>query len=507
MDCFIVSVLFVFLSTLFCILRATSLQPKHLKNGQRPPPGPPALPIIGNLHLLGNLPHRSLQSLAKKYGPIMSLRLGYVPTIVVSSPQAAELFLKTHDTVFASRPKVQAAKYICYGGNDMVFTEYGTYWRHVRKLCTLQLLSISKIDLFAPIRELELGLMVESLKKSAAAGEIVNLSVKVKEVIEDITFKMILGRNRDDRYDLKGLSEEALSLSGAFNIVDFLPFLELLDLQGLQRRLKKLNKNFDGVLEKIIKEHEQVPKVQQEGHHKDFVDVLLSLMNQPMNPHEEAVHILDRTKIKAILLDMLVSAIDSSATTIEWAFSQLLRHPRVMKKLQDELGKVVGMNKLVEEEHLGKLCYMDMVVKETLRLYPVAPLLIPHESLEDITVNGYYIKKKSRIIVNAWTIGRDPNVWSDNAEEFYPERFINIDIELPSHDLRLIPFGSGRRGCPGMQLGLRTVRIFIAQLVHCCNWKLPNGMLPSELDMNEKFGLTIPRVKHLLAKPSYRLRL
>ena len=143
----------------------------HLRSNshRKPPPGPPALPIIGNLHRLGNLPHRALHDLAKKYGPIMSMRLGSVPTIVVSSPQVAELFLKTHDRVFASRPRVQASKYLSYGAKGLAFTEYGSYWRNVRKFCTVELLSVAKIDSYVGMRREEMGLLVEALKEAAVA--------------------------------------------------------------------------------------------------------------------------------------------------------------------------------------------------------------------------------------------------------------------------------------------------------------------------------------------------
>lgn len=198
------------------------------------PPGPKPLPIIGNLHMLGKLPHRTFQSLAQKYGPIMSFKLGQVQTIVVSSPEAAELFLKIHDTVFSSRPKTFASDYITYGSKGIVFTEYGDYWRNVRKLCTVQLLHASKIEMFAPLRRAELELVVESLRRRAAEsrGEVVvDVHKVVAELIENVTYKMILGRSKDDRFDLKGLVHEALKLNAAFNLADYVPWLGVFDLQ------------------------------------------------------------------------------------------------------------------------------------------------------------------------------------------------------------------------------------------------------------------------------------
>ncbi|PRQ51100.1 putative cytochrome P450 [Rosa chinensis] len=438
----IMAILLVLLTYLWSLIPVSS-KSNHIKL----PPGPRSLPIIGNLHMLGNLPHRSLQQLAKKYGHIMFIRLGNVPTIVVSSPKAAELFLKTHDNNFVSRPKSQSSEYLSYGTKGMIFSQYGPYWSHMRKLSTLHFLCQAKMKAFEPLRKEELGVLVRKLKRTTEEGG------------------------------------------------------------GLTKRLKKVSKMIDQLLEKILDEHEQVANTKngKQGQHEDFVDMLLSLTNQPLNQNDEQVHFLDRTNVKAILLDMIVAAFDTSATSIVWSLAELLRHPRIMKNLQEELQNVVGMDRMVEESDLPKLDYLSMVVKESFRLHPVAPLLVPRESIEDITIDGYDIPKKSRIIVNIWSIGRDPNVWSENVEEFYPERFMNNNIDLQGHDFQLIPFGSGRRGCPGMQLGLTTVRLVLAQLVHCFNWELPTGMQPQDLDMAENFGLNVSKAKHLLAKPIYRL--
>lgn len=178
----------------------------------------------------GTLPHRSLQSLSKRYGPIMSLQLGNVPTVVVSSPEAAELFLKTHDTVFANRPKFETAQYT-YGEESVAFAEYGPYWRNVRKVCTTHLLSASKVESFDGLRKREIGAMVESLKEAAMAREVVDVSERVGEVLRDMACKMVLGRNKDDRFDLKGILVETMSVSGAFNLADYVPWLRLFDLQ------------------------------------------------------------------------------------------------------------------------------------------------------------------------------------------------------------------------------------------------------------------------------------
>jgi cytochrome P450 len=268
--------------------------------------------------------------------------------------------------------------------------------------------------------------------------------------------------------------------------------------------MKKINKEFDQIVEKIIKDHEH--DMIKDPNHKDFIDVLLSLMDQPMDPNdEEQEHVIDRTNIKAIILDMIAASLDSSSTTIEWAMSELLRNPNVMKNLQNELENVVGLNNKVKENDFEKLPYLNMVLKETFRLHPSGPLLTPRECLKDVTIDGYYIKKNSRIIINAWALGRDSEFWTNNCDTFYPERFVTSNVDFRGHDFQLIPFGSGRRGCPGIQLGLNTVSLVVAQLVHCFDWELPFGMSPSDLDMTEKFGLSMPRCNPLLAVPTTRL--
>ncbi|XP_038687390.1 cytochrome P450 CYP736A12-like [Tripterygium wilfordii] len=480
----------------------------RLTGAKKQPPGPRALPVIGHLHLLGNLPHQSLAHLARKYGPLMSVKLGSKPTIVVSSPEAAELILKTHDAVFATRPKLISTDYIYYGAKGVGFTPYGSYWRNVRKLCTIHLLSGSKVDSFAPMRRENLEMLIGSLRKSVGVSGVVDLTLTLSELIENITFKMVFGRIKDDEFDIKGLVAEVMFLAGAFNISDYVPYLKPLDLQGLERRLKAFSKEMDKLLEKILNEHDQEDGEVKPRQDMDFIDTLLSLMNQPMNSNdiEASSYSVDRTNIKGMLMDMLLGAFETSSTSVEWIFSELLRHPRVMKCLQEELESVIGMKRMVEETDLAKLNYLDMVIKETYRLHPVAPLLIPRESMEDIEIDRYIISKKARIIVNTWAIGRDPKVWSSNVNEFLPERFGSRDIDLKGHHFQLLPFGSGRRGCAGMQLGLTTIRLITAQLVHCFNWELPNGTTPSDLDTTEKFGLSLPRANHLLALPtSYRL--
>ncbi|XLS94895.1 hypothetical protein HN51_070903, partial [Arachis hypogaea] len=226
---------FLLVGFILFILSTTILFRKLSQQKQKeppPPPGPPAWPVVGHLHMLsGELPHRIIETLSKKHGPIMSLRLGQVPTVVISSPELFELFLKKHDTVFASRPHLEASKYFSYGYKGMIYSEYGPYWRNMRKVCTLQLLTASKVESFAPLRKLELGKAVKTVAKAAEDGKVVNLSEVVHSVIEDVVYKMVLGCNKDDKFDLKELIHEMVILAGKFNVTDCVPWLGPLDLQ------------------------------------------------------------------------------------------------------------------------------------------------------------------------------------------------------------------------------------------------------------------------------------
>ncbi|KAK9714079.1 hypothetical protein RND81_06G070600 [Saponaria officinalis] len=493
------------LLTFLVIILSLLWQLLHKKLTAKLPPGPYPLPIIGNLHMLGPLPHRSLAKLAQKYGPIMSLKLGLVQTIVVSSPEAAELFLKQHDTIFASRPATEVATHMFYGAKDMGFAPYGDYWRRVRKICTLHLLTTSKVEGFESLRRREIEKMVQRMKEVGdMGGSAVEVGKVVGELIEEITFKMVVGKGKDEdkSYELKGVVGQTLELAGAFNFADFLPFLAPFVIQGLTRMMKQLSKVVDEILEDIIEDH---LKEESFGQQQDILGSMLTLMNKPNDEFTSTS--FGRDNIKAVMLDLFSAGIDTTSHTITWAISALLKNPRAMKLLQQELDDVVGKARMIQESDLPKLPYLDMVAKETLRLYPVGPLLIPRESMQDVVINGWKIPKKSRIIINFWAIARDAKFWLDTAEVFYPERFMGSDADVQGNNYKFFPFGSGRRKCPGIQLGLVTLKIVLASVVHCFNLGLPHGMQNEEVDMAEKFGLAMGRANELFVLPSFRLQL
>lgn len=270
------------------------------RRSKRLPPGPTGLPILGNLHMLGHQPHRDLQTLAKKYGSIMYLRLGLIPTIVVSSPQAAELFLKTYDIVFASRPSHQAAMHMSYGQKNISFSPYGPYWRSIRKMCTLELLSNVKINSFKELRKEELGNLIRQIRQVAATSSraVVDLSAEVSAFAADLTCRMVFGKkyiDKDiDERGFKAVIQEAMEIAATFNLSDYIPPIAKLDLQGVAKRSKAISRVFDEFFEKIIDEHVQS---QDQNKTKDFVDFMLDVMGS-----EQADYPIERENIKAVIL-------------------------------------------------------------------------------------------------------------------------------------------------------------------------------------------------------------
>ncbi|XP_057786734.1 trimethyltridecatetraene synthase-like [Salvia miltiorrhiza] len=471
------------------------------------PPGPKPWPVIGNLNLIGPLPHRSLHHLSLKYGPIMQLKLGSFPVVVASSVDAAKIFLKTMDLNFASRPKTSAGKYTTYNYSDILWSSYGPYFRQARKICSTELFSPKRLDSYEYIRAEERNSMLKAVLESA--GNPMRLKDFLSTVSSNVICRMVMGKKYLDGgnvlspEEFKTMMDELFLLNGVLNIGDFIPYIHFLDLQGYVKRMKAVSKKFDGFLEHVVAEHEARRRetAAEEYVSKDMVDVLLELAAEPNLEVK-----LQRDGVKAFTLDMLAGATESSATTVEWVMSEILKKPEVLKKATDELDRVIGRERWVEESDMSSLPYIEALMKETMRLHPVSPILVPRLAREDCQVSGYDMKKGTQVLINIWTIHMDPSIW-ENPAEFNPERFIGKDIDIKGQDFRLLPFGSGRRMCPGYALGLKVIQSTLANLLHGFKWKLANNMKPEELNMEEVFGLSAPRKFPLVAVVDPRLSL
>ncbi|KAH9312470.1 hypothetical protein KI387_027505, partial [Taxus chinensis] len=459
------------------ILYIFLINKKKSADGQaRLPPGPRPWPIVGNLRQLGRLPHQSLADLATKYGNIMLLRFGSVPTVVISSPSMAKEFLKTHDLVFANRPVVATGKYMAYDHKDVAFAGYGEYWRQMRKLCTIELFTVKRTESFKSVREEEVSSMVRSIWLESGEGiRSVDVTNRISSLAQNIVCRMFSGRTfSDDELNggvgFKDMLSEMAAVAGAFVIGDYIRILEWFDLEGIRRRMRVVQKIYDGFAEKVIDEHinRRREKAEDENRVKDMVDVLLDRAESESQSMEMKI---TRVHIKAIIADILSAGVGTSSTTIEWAMSELLKNPHVLDKAQQEIESLVGRDRFFEEKDVTSCEYLQCIVKETFRLHPPVPLLLPHESMEVCVVDGYYIPPKTMLLVNVWAMGRDENVWEDPLQ-FNPERFMGKTIDVKGQDFELIPFGTGRRGCPAISMGLSIVELALAELIHCFDWSV-----------------------------------
>ncbi|KAH7843840.1 hypothetical protein Vadar_021263 [Vaccinium darrowii] len=488
-----------FLLFLFMVFKIAKKN-KFKTSSPKLPPGPWKLPLIGNLHQLavaGTLPHHTLRRIAGKYGPLMHLQLGKVSTIIVTSAEIAQEVLKTHDIIFAQRPFFLTASALTYDATDIVWSPYGDYWRQMRKICVMELLSSKRVQTFQVIREEEVLNLIRSISKGRESP--INLSKKISSLTYGIVGRVAFGEKSKYQEEFISCVEEAMVVTAGFNMVDLYPSVKLLErITGIRRTLEKMHKKVDQIVESIVREHKERKKTERgkgEAEGEDIVDVLLRIQKRG-----DLEFPLTDNNIKAVLSDIFGAGSETSSTVVEWAMSELLKNPQAMKRAQDEVRNVFKKKGKVVETGLHELKYLNSVVKETLRLHPPAPLLLPRESSEKCMVNGYEIPAKTRVIVNAWAIGRDPRYWTE-AERFDPERFIDSEIDYKGKDFEYIPFGAGRRICPGISFALPNMELPLAQLLYHFDWKLPNGMKREEIDMEERFGVTVRRKHDLYLIP------
>ncbi|KAK9014153.1 hypothetical protein V6N11_005322 [Hibiscus sabdariffa] len=475
------------LATLAFLLLSLCL---HRRRKLNLPPGPKPWPIIGNLNLIGSLPHRSIHALSQKYGPLMHLKFGSFPVVVASSVEMAKAFLQTNDVTFADRPKMAAGEYTTYNYSGIIWSPYGPSWRHARKLCTAELLNAKRLESCEYIRREEMKLLLKGLYESS--GQPIVLKDHLLDLSLNVISRMVLGKKYTDRTgeneiltpkEFKEMLDEWFLLNGVADIGDSIPWLRSLDLRGYIRKMKALSKKFDRFLEHVLDEHIARRREVKDYVAKDMVDVLLQLAEDPNLDAK-----LERNRVKAISQDLIAGGTESSAVTVEWTISELLRKPGIFSKATDELDRVIGRERWVEEKDMVNLPYIESIIKETMRLHPVAPMLVPRMARQDCQVAGYDIRKGTRALINVWTIGRDPTVW-DNPNEFCPERFIGKAIDVKGHDFELLPFGAGRRMCPGYPLGIKVIQASLANLLHGFTWKLAE----EDLNMEEIFGLSTPK--------------
>ncbi|KAM3310125.1 hypothetical protein ACQJBY_031048 [Aegilops geniculata] len=459
------------------------------------PPGPWQLPVIGSLHHLAlsrQLPHLAMCDLARRHGPVMLLRLGEVPTLVVSSREGARELMKTHDLAFATRPLNATMSVLTDGGRDIVFAPYGEYWRQLRRIAVSELLSASRVLSFRAVREEEVAFMLRDVAQAAAAGRPVELRARVSALVTDITARTVMGDRRfKERAVFLSALERSAKLSAGFNPPDLWPSSRLVGcLSGAVRRAKECSDTGNGVFDAIIRGRTM-------GGHKEhnLLDGLLSM-------HKEGR--IDMDAVKYVVLEVFSVGNDTTATTLEWAITELVRNPEVMQKATTEVRQAFEAHGTVAEHALGKLPYMHLVIRETLRLHTPVPLLLPRQCQEPCQVLGYDVPQGTHVLVNVWALAHDERYWRDAPDEFRPERFEGeaAVVDFRGIDFSFLPFGAGRRMCPGIGFGLANIELALASLLFHFDWEAPP---PGEIDMAEEFGLTVRRKADLLLRPVLRV--
>ncbi|XP_058070637.1 premnaspirodiene oxygenase-like [Magnolia sinica] len=491
-----VTLFFSFLLILIIMMMKRGKWPTTQNPIPKLPPGPWKLPIIGNMHhLLGPQPHRTLGKLAQKHGPIMHLMLGQVPTIVVSSPKMAKEVMKTHDLSFATRPRLLVAEILSYGCKAIAFAPYGDYWKQLRKICMIELFNAKRFASLQFVREEEALNIIHSIY--ASRNSPTNITEKISTFTNNVIARATIGNKWKDRELFISALKEGFKLSGGLSVADLFPSLKFVPvITGMKFRLERIHWKLDRMFNDIIDEHKResaTMETRTDG--EDLVDVFLRLQQ---DQYLEFPFTTDN--IKAILFDIFSGGTDSSAVTIEWAMAEMMKNPRVMEQAQAEVRQALKGKAKIEEEDTTQLNYLKLVIKETLRLHPPGPLLVPRECREMCEIDGYEIPIKSRVIINVWAIGRDPQHW-DDPENFKPERFDGSSIDYKGAHFELLPFGAGRRVCPAIPFGIANVVLLLAHLLYYFDWKLPDEMNGKDLDMTEVFGITVHRRSNLYLIP------
>ncbi|KAK7270958.1 hypothetical protein RJT34_26503 [Clitoria ternatea] len=453
------------------------------------PPGPPFFPIIGNLHQLKKPFHRTFPIISQKYGQIFSLWFGSRLVVVVSSYSLVQECFSKNDIVLANRPHFLSGKYIGYNNTTLAQSPYGDHWRNLRRIVSLEVLSSHRLNSFSDIRRDEIMRLIKKLAQGSRNGFAkVELKSKFSEMTFNTMMRMISGKryygedcdvsNVEEARQFREIIKELVMLAGANNPGDFLGILRWFDFDGLETRLKKISKKTDAFLQGLIDEHRN-----EKQRANTMIHHLLSQQQSQPEYYTDEI-------IKGLVLVILLAGTDTSAATLEWTMANLLNYPEILEKAKNELDANIGQDHLVDESDISKLPYIQSIVYETLRLYPIVPLLLPHLSSENCTIGEYNVPRNTILLVNAWAIHRDPMLWTDPTL-FKPERF-----EEECEVSKLLTFGLGRRACPGANLAQRTMCLSLSLLLQCFEWK---RITEEQIDMTEGKGLTAPKKDSLEA--------
>ncbi|KAF4388049.1 cytochrome P450 76A2 [Cannabis sativa] len=489
--------LLLFFLLLFLYNRKTS-------NHGRLPPGPPGWPLFGNLFDLGTMPHRSLTKLRNKYGDVILLKLGAINTMVILSSKAATEFFKNNDMSFVERTITETSRALGYNKGSLALAPYGAYWRVLRKLVTLDMLVLKRINETVVVRRKCVDNMLCWIEQESSNNS--SKGVHVARFVFLMSFNLLgnlmLSRDLLDPNSVEGAEFFSAMMGimewgGHANIADFFPWLRWLDPQGLKKKMERDLGKAMKIASKFVNERRSEQEKVKER--RDFLDVLLDFEG---NGKDEPHTISDRD-LNIFILEIFMAGSETTSSTIEWALTELLLNPQAMAKAKVELNQVIGPNRKVEESDIENLPYIQAIIKETLRMHPPIPFLVPRRAVNDTVFMGHFVPKNTQVFVNAWAIGRDPDVWNDPSV-FKPERFLDSKIDYRGQHYELIPFGAGRRMCAGVPLAHRILHLVLGSLLHHFEWRLDesNGVTCESIDMNDRLGITTRKFEPLIAIPT-----
>ncbi|KAL1190455.1 Cytochrome P450 81D11 [Cardamine amara subsp. amara] len=478
----------LFVSFLFLFISIKLLLKKINRKPNLPPSPAYSLPVLGHLYLLKQPLHRTFLSLSQSIGnaPIFHLQLGNQLVYIISSNSIAEECFTRNDVVLANRPELIIGKYVGYNNTNMVAAPYSDHWRNLRRIAAVEIFSSHRISTFTSIRKDEIRRLITHLSKDSLHGFV---EVEMKSSLVNLAFNNILmmiagkrfyGGGTEDNDEAKLVRElisEVVAGAGSGNLADYLPIIRW--VSDYEKRIKILGNKVDGFLQNLVDEK----RAEKTKGQKTLIDHLLSFQETQPEYYTDVI-------IKGLILALIVAGTDTSSVTLEWAMTNLLNHPKILEKARAEIDEKIGPDRLIEESDIVNLHYLQNIVSETLRLYPAVPLLLPHFSSDDCKVGGYDMPRGTLLLTNAWAMHRDPGLWEE-PEEFKPER-----LEREGEAKKLMPFGMGRRACPGAELGKRLVSLALGCLIQCFEWERIGEEL---VDMTEGKGLTMPKAYPLRA--------
>ncbi|KAG6499232.1 hypothetical protein ZIOFF_038989 [Zingiber officinale] len=370
---------------------------------------------------------------------------------------------------------------------------YGGYWKQMRKIYAMELLNSRRVKSFAAIREVVNRKLTAEIADKASAQTPFNLSQMVMSMTNELVIRAAFGDDCKQKAEFLDLVRETLSYVTSFAVADMYPSLKFLDtLTGLKFQLERTRDKLDKIFEEIISQR-QVALAAEQAEEDLLIDVLLKLKDD-----RSLEFPVTYDSVKAVIMEIFLAGTETASTVIEWAMSELIKNPKAMEKVQKEMREAMKGKTNLEESDILKFSYLNLVIKETMRLHPPVPLLMPRVCKETCEVMGYRVPAGALVLINAFALGRDEQYWGSDAESFKPERFEGGSVDFKGFNFEFLPFGVGRRLCPGITFGLSAVEVGLAHLLFHFNWKLPRGMKIEFLDMTEISGVTAPRRSPLL---------